>query len=632
MREADTPSGFEVHLRMPYSTDPTGLAQAALKKAVVALPAGVRVSPPSAAGLGGCAPEQIGLRVDGPASCPGNSKIGTVTVRTPLLDNPLSGSIYLAQPTASELIKLYLVAAGSGVRIKLAGVVDRDGAGNLTATFDNNPQLPFTDLALEFNDGPKAPLVLPETCGTHTTKTTFTAWSGKVATSEDSFTVSADGQGTPCGAPGFDPALVAGSVDARGAKDSSFMLQFSRGGRQQDLSDIDVSMPKGLLARIADADLCSDAAASAGACGPNSLIGRADVAAGAGPLPFRLGGKVYITGPYKDAPFGLSIAVPAVAGPFDLGLVVVRAAIYTDRNTAQLRIVSDPMPTILQGIPLQIREVMVTVDRPRFMFNPSNCTASSVNAAIRSALGTVANRSTLFQPVSCASLPFTPKMTLKVGARGKLTRGKRTPLDVTLTMPLGQANNRSVEVTLPKALNSRLDVVNRRSACTIEQFRAERCPMAVGTGTAVTPLLRDPLRGAAYFVYTPDRRLPDLVVRLKGQVAIDLVGKVTITRDLRLRTTFDAVPDAPITKFSLRLESGPRNGPIGVVRNLCLPATRRGLKADLAFVGQNNRQIKRSQAITVAGCGRASPRAQTRQRRTNRGRNASAKRRAGARR
>jgi hypothetical protein len=298
-----------------------------------------------------------------------------------------------------------------------------------------------------------------------------------------------------------------------------------------------------------------------------------------------------------------------VAGPFDLGTVVVRAAIFVDRNTAELRIVSEPLPTILEGIPLQIRLVEVRVDRPNFTVNPTNCAPKQIGGQVVSTNGALANLASRFQVGNCASLPFKPKMTLKVGARGKLTRGKRTPLEVTLSMTRGQANNRSVEVTLPKAVNARLDVVNRRVACTIEQFRADRCTMVVGTATAATPLLRDRLSGPAYFVYNPARRLPDLVVRLKGQVDFDLVGKVAITRDLRLQTTFDAVPDVQISTFRLRLESGPRNGPVGLTRNVCSPSVRRELKASLALVAQSNRKVERSQQISVVGCGRASSRA-----------------------
>lgn len=630
-RTADGPSGYVAHLRFPYDDDPNGLAQAALKKAVVRLPQGVRVSPSSAKGLGACQESEIAIDSDAEPRCPDSSKIGTVKITTPLLDDPLEGSIYLAQPTSAQLLKIYAVARGSGVLVKLPGTIDASNDRQLTATFDNNPQLPFTDFELRFFDGPNASLVNPDTCGTFTTNATMTAYSGKVATTTDSYVVSADGNGTPCGAPGFDPSLIAGTVNSAGGKDSAFTLTFARGDRQQDLSAIDVKMPRGLLARIASADLCGDAAANAGACGAGSQIGRVTVAAGPGPLPYYLPGRVFVTGPYKGAPYGLSIAVPAVAGPFDLGTVIVRAAIFVDRNTAELRIVSEPMPTILQGIALQVRKVNVTVDRPGFMFNPSNCTASRIVGAISSAAGAVVGRSVHFQATNCASLPFAPKMPLKVGAKGKLTRGKRTPFEATVTMPSGQANIRSVQVTLPLALNARLDVVNKRRACTFEQYNADRCPTAVGTGTAVTPLLRDPLKGPAYFVYNPDRRLPDLVVRLKGQVAFDLVGKVSIEKDLRLRTTFDTVPDVPISKFRLSLLSGEGTGPIGTTRSLCSASVRKGLKAEQVFIAQNNKKIARSQKISVAGCGRSAARGRrARHRRSSKSKNArrgSAKRR-----
>jgi hypothetical protein len=311
----------------------------------------------------------------------------------------------------------------------------------------------------------------------------------------------------------------------------------------------------------------------------------------------------------------MAFVVPAVAGPFDLGTVVVRAAIFVDRRDASLRIVSDPLPRILQGIPLQIRAVSVAVDKPGFMLNPTSCSAKRIDGVVSSQQGAAAAVGTRFQVGSCGRLAVRPTMTLAVGSRGKTARGRRTPFTATLTQPAGQSGLRSVEVTLPRTLNSRLDVVNKRRACTLEQFQADRCPMQVGTGTAVTPLLRDPLTGPAYFVYTPDRRLPDLVVRLRGLVDVDLVGKVTITRDLRLRTTFDTVPDVPVTKFRLALASGPTNGPIGVVDNLC-GAKARSARGTIAFVGHNGRRRDVAQRLKISGCAarRASGRARAKKR------------------
>ncbi|MDO8184187.1 hypothetical protein Q5424_00340 [Conexibacter sp. JD483] len=601
------PSGYDVNLAFRQPESPVGLASSALKDAVVTLPAGTVVNPSSADGLQACSPAQIALDQATSPACPNASKIGTVNIVTPLLTDPLRGSIYLAQQTPEQLLSLYLVAEGSGVVVKLKGNVDPDPVtGQLKATFVNNPQLPVTSIDLSFKDGPRAPLSNPRTCGAATTTAALSPWSGTAAkTLTDTFVISGDGVGAGCPAHQFAPSFSAGTASSAAGAFSPLSVTFGRSDADEYLRSLTMTLPKGVLAYISAASLCGDAQAAAGTCGEESRIGSVTTAAGAGSNPLQLPGRVYITGPYKGAPFGLSIVVPAVAGPFDLGTVVVRAAIQIDRQTAQLTIVSDPLPTILKGIPLQIRMVNVRVDRSKFSINPTNCTTANTTGSVASTTGDNATVSSRFQATDCAVLPYKPSMTLKVGARGKLTAGKRTPLSVTLAMTPGQANNRSVQVTLPLALNARLDVVNKRRACTLEQFRADRCPMVVGTATAVTPLLRDPLKGNAYFVYTPARRLPDLVVRLKGQVDIDLVGKVTIAKDLRLQTTFDTVPDVPITKFTLNLASGGTNGPVGVVRGLCSAATRKGLTAGLRFDAQSGKRIVRTQKISVAGCGKA---------------------------
>jgi hypothetical protein len=604
-RAAAGPTGLDVEIKVPQNKPSYGVAPGHVKQVSIALPEGMKVSPSSADGLAACAPSEFGYRTDSAVTCPSASKIGTVRIDTPLLSEPMQGSVYLAKQNDNpfnSLLALYIVAEGSGVTIKLAGRVDPDPVtGRLTTTFDNNPQLPFERLALKLRSGATAPLTNPQQCGDYQSQTTITSWTGKAVTGTTPMTLDQD-----CHSVGFRPAFSAGTVNPVGGASSTFSLTFARGDHDQELRDITVDLPAGLTGKIASADLCADAAATAGACGEGSRIGSVTTAAGPGSNPFYLPGRAYITGPYKGAPLGMAFVVPAVAGPFDLGTVVVRAAVFVDRRDASLRVVSDPLPRILQGIPLQIRSVTVAVDKPGFMLNPTSCSAKEISGQVSSQLGATAAVRSRFQVGNCGRLPVKPSMTLAVGTRGKTARGRRTPFTATLRQPAGQSGLRSVEVTLPKTLNSRLDVVNKRRACTLAQFAADRCPMQVGTGTAVTPLLRDPLTGPAYFVYTPDRRLPDLVVRLRGLVDVDLVGKVTITRDLRLRTTFDTVPDVPVTKFRLALASGPTNGPIGVVDNLC-GAKARSARATLAFIGHNGRRRDVAQRLKISGCGRRAP-------------------------
>ena len=605
---AGAPSAFSFDVTLPQSDDPDAIATGDLKKAVVTLPPGLRTSASIAGGLKACSSAQVGLHSQADAVCPGASKIGTVTVDTPLLDDPLAGSIYLAAPHDNpfkSLLAVYLVARGPGVVLKLAGNVTPDPkTGRITTTFDSNPQLPFSKLHLAFKGGPRAPLSVPPTCGTHTTHAVLTSWSEKTVTSDSSFTVSGDGYGGPCTSSPFAPKLSAGSTSVKAGKHTSLKIRLTREDSDQDLSGLTVNTPKGLTGKIAGVPLCPAAQAKLGTCLASSRIGSVLTGAGAGPAPFYLPGKVYLTGPYKGAPFGLSIVVPAIAGPFDLGTVVVRAQIRVDRHTAQLHVVSDPLPTILQGIPLQIRDVRVTIDRPKFMINPTGCDQKRVSATVTSAEGRVAHPSDRFQVGGCQKLRLGPKLKLAVGAKGHDHHGDSTPFTTTLTQTRGQANLKSVFVSLPLTLNARLDVVN--NACTQAQFDAGHCEAArAGSAVAVTPLLAHTLRGGVYFVKDPAKpagSLPNLVVALRGQVDFDLTGKVTIPGGTRLATNFDAIPDVPISSFKLSLMSG-ANGPLGAAENLCTPHAK-SATASVVMRGQNGTVISRNQPLTIHGCGK----------------------------
>jgi hypothetical protein len=610
--QAGSPSGFSFDLKLPQSDDPNQVGEGDLKKAVVKLPVGVSLSPASADGLASCSPAQIGLGSDDDPTCPDSSKVGTVSISTPLLDTPLTGSVYLATPQDNpfhSLVAIYLVAKGPGVVIKLPGRVDLDpSTGQVTTTFDNNPQVPFSDLTLDFKSGPRAPLVAPAQCGSYTTTATFTSWSGKSVTEDSTFDVTQGHDGTPCAAPGFDPSMTAGTLDPVAGADTTLLATFSRPDGDQQLGSVSIDTPTGLLGRIASAVLCPDGPASAGTCTDGSRVGSVAVGAGAGSNPFFItAGRVYITGPYKGTPFGLSIVVPAIAGPFDLGTVVVRQAIFIDRHNAHLKVVSDPLPTMLQGIPLDVREIRVAIDRPHFIINPTSCAEKHVLGMLTSTAGTVAHLANRFQVTNCASLAFTPRIALTVGATHRTRAGVSTPLTTTITQSGGEANLRSVTVTLPTTLNARLGVLSR--ACSLAAFDAGTCGAGarVGTAVAVTPLLRDPLRGSAWFVKNPRRTLPDLMIALRGQVAIDLTGKVGVNpRTNQLTTRFDTIPDTPITKFTLRLVAG-ANGPLGTVMNLC-GATARRATAGIGMRGQNGALLQLDQRLRIHGCPRGATR------------------------
>ena len=604
--KAGSPSGFSFDLSLPQSDDPSEIAESDLRTATVRLPSGLDVSPSSADGLGACSPTQIGLHDNSDPSCPLSSQIGTAEIRTPLLRDPLEGAVYLATPNDNPfgtLLSLYLVARGPGVVLKVAGRVDADqGNGQLTATFDNNPQLPFTNLHLEFKGGPRAPLVMPTGCGTYTTQATLTGWNGRVVESDSTFTVSGDGNGGACPGAQFSPGFQAGTSNPVAGKSATFDLQLTRGDADQQLQSLTVDMPQGLLGKIASTVLCSDADAANGSCPDGTKIGDVTVGAGAGTNPFYItNGRAYITGPYKGAPFGLSIVVPAVAGPFNLGNVVVRSALFVDKHDASLRVVSDPFPTILQGIPLDVRDVRVSVDKPDFIVNPTSCAKKTIGGTVQSTGGMSANVSSPFQVGECANLGFKPSMVLSVGGKGHTSAGKVTALSTRITMPAGGANLRFVRVTLPSTLNARLTVI--QDACTRAEFESDigKCAHAqAGTAVAVTPLLRDPLRGNVYFVKN-GHPLPDLFIALRGQVAFDLIGKISIVSSKFLRTTFDTAPDVPVRSFALRLFGTSAHGSVGAAANLCSAASRKH-KAQLDFIGQNGRVSQIDEALKVGGC------------------------------
>jgi hypothetical protein len=574
VRSAASPAGLTVGVQVPQSDNPAGLATATLSKAVVTLPAGVSVSAASADGLGACSPGQVGFGSGALASCPDSSKIGSVRIDTPLLDDPLTGSIYLAKQGDNpfgSVLALYVVASGQGVTIKLAGHIEPDRiTGQLRTTFDHNPQLPFDSLELTFKDGPRATLSSPDACGTYTTTAQFTSHAGGPAvTTSDSFTLDEN-----CDVAGrFEPSLVAGTLSPIAGEYSPFTMALSRPSGQQDIASVDVNLPPGLLADIGSVALCPQAQAAAGTCSSASQVGKATVAAGHGSNPVYLpqAGKtptaVFLAGPYKGAPYSLSIVVPAQAGPLDLGTVVVRAALFVDPDDAHVTVKSDPLPTILDGIPLDIQKVDVTLDRPRFTLNPTSCAQREIRATVLSTGGISAKASSPFRVGDCAELAFTPKLALRLTGKRQMRSGGHPSLRAVLTQKSGQANIAKAKVTLPK--NVVLDSKNAfdpKLVCDYDKAKAADCPASsqIGRASLNTPILDRPLTGAVHLVqgvrFGPSgnriRTLPTLLVKLRGEVAIDLRSKTTVDSHNRLVSTFPKVPDAPAKRFSLQIDGG----------------------------------------------------------------------------
>jgi uncharacterized repeat protein (TIGR01451 family) len=632
---SSTPTGVEADLRVPQTPDiPEGLATSDLKNATAILPEGMVLSPSQANGLQACAPEQVGLNNAAEASCPEASKVGAVEVTSPLLEGPLEGSVYLAQQgnagpaqgsnPFNSLVAIYVVVEEpkAGVLIKLPGKVSLNPVtGQLTTAFSENPQLPFSDFKLTFFGGGRAPLVTPQACGFYPVDSVLEGWSGATAPAS----VPTNGFSINAGCTqGFAPAFVAGTTVNQAAGFSPLTVSVARNDGEQELSGVTVNTPPGLLGMLSNVTLCSEPQAQQNACPASSQIGHVTIAAGPGPTPAvlpqagRAEDPVYLTGPYNGAPFGLLILTHAEAGPFNLGPVPVRASIRVDPHTGQLTVVSDPLPRILQGIPLQLRHVNVIVDRPSFTFNPTDCEPLAVNGTIASTRGAQAQVSSHFQAVNCALLGFTPKFTASTQA--KTSKADGASLHVNVGYPSGgmQASIASAKVTLPKQLPARLTTLQK--ACTEATFAANpaACPAAssVGTAKVVTPVLDEPLTGPAYLVSHGGAAFPDLDVVLQGQgVTLDLVGNTDIVKQITT-STFASVPDAPISSFALMLPAGPDSA---LAPNLSAKAKGSMCAINLVMpttlVAHSGARLTQNTKVAVTGCPKVHHKARPKRRR-----------------
>jgi hypothetical protein len=616
--QADEPTGATVDLRVPQATGRfPALATPELKDATVTLPAGVSISPSAADGLQGCSDAQVALESVEPSTCPNASVLGTVKIFTPLLAGPLEGQVYLGVPRCDpctdadaadgNMLRLFLVAQGSGVRIKKEGrIYANPSTGQLTTKFEENPEVPFEDLELRFKGGLRAGLATPQACGTATTSTDLVPWSSPVtpdANPVSTLNVDWDGAGGACPAVApLTPSFSAGTSNANAGQFSPFTLTFGREDREQDLSAIQVRMPAGLLGTLSGIPLCGEPQASLGTCSDASRIGSMTVAAGPGSHPFYEKGLIYLTGPYRGAPFGLSIVVPTVAGPFNLGNVVVRSRINVDPDTTALTVTSDQLPQIIDGVPLRLRTANVTIDRPGFIFNPTDCSQLHVTATITGAQGAQANVSAPFAVAGCAGLHFGPMF--KVSTSGRTSRANGASIDAKLTFPSGaQSNVAHVKVELPKSLPARLTTLQK--ACPAATFDANPagCPTGslVGIAKATTPVLPVALTGPAYFVSHGGEAFPSLIVVLQGYgVRIDLIGSTFISKQGITSSTFTNVPDVQVNSFELYLPEGPHSA-LAANGNLC----KQKLLMPTSFTAQDGAQIKQNTKITVTGCPKA---------------------------
>jgi hypothetical protein len=643
-----TPAGLNVRVTVPQPETPNTLAESAVRSTTVTLPQGLQLNPAAAGGLLACSALQMGFLGSeeqtqtnnnefspNPPNCPPQAKVGTVAIKSPDLKNELKGYIYLAQQNTNPFeppLVIYLVATDpvSGVVVKLAGkTAPIEGTGQLVSTFENTPQVPFEELKLHFfgseeGGSGRASVSTPPLCGSYETTSSFVPWSGNApATPNASFNITSGPGGGPC-SPNpqpFAPSIATGITNHQAGGFTGFELTIGRPDGQQALTGLATHLPQGLAALISSVNPCPISRADAAQCGPDSLVGNSTSVTGLGSEPYSLGGSVYLTGPYNGAPFGLSVATPAVAGPFNLGTVIANSMIQIDPNTAAVTvtttetrildarggttIASSALPTMIKGVPVQLKAIHVQIDREHFQFNPTNCNPMAITGTLVGSQGGSQGFSTPFQVANCGSLPFAPKLTAHVDGTGSKANG--VGFYVKLESPgLGQANIHQVELQLPIALPSRLSTIQQ--ACPDNVFEAN--PAACGEGSVIgkavihTPVLKSPLEGPAYLVSHANLAFPDVVFVLQGEnIKLVLDGHTDIKKGITY-SRFETAPDAPFSTFETSLPAGPHSA-LGVnvepQKNYSLCGA--NLAMPTKIVSQGEGVIEQTTQITPSGCG-----------------------------
>jgi hypothetical protein len=642
-RAADEPAGYESVLRVPQNEAVNGLATPPLKNTVVTLPAGVSISPSAAVGLVGCELGAAGIGLQNeveasqPGHCPEASKIGEVEAKTPVLEEPLKGGVYVAQPPCGataqpacteeaaekgEVFAIYLELGNenSGVHVKLKGKVEvganghRNGLslGQVRTSFAETPQDPVSELRLKFNGGPSAALANPQNCGSMETLAELEPWSHTPAPGENAGTpnvVSSSSFSISGCESRFAPAFSAGTTNPEAGHYSPLTLTFSRQDREQDLSGISVTMPPGVTGKIAGIPECAEAEANAGSCPASSRIGSATAAAGSGSAPLWQSGTVYFTGPYKGAPFGLSVVVPAKAGPYNLGNIVVRAALFVDPHTAQVTVVSDPLPQSVDGVPLRVKTINTTIDREAFTLNPTNCAEQTLAATISSAQGASVPVASRFQASGCASLKFSPALSASTGAMSSKADG--ASLAVKIAYPSGAIGTQSwfkeTKLDFPKQLPARLTTLQKACLASVFEANPASCPAGSLIGHAIvhTPILPVALQGPVYFVSHGGAKFPDAVILLQGDgVTVKLTGETFVNGKTGVTSaTFRAIPDVPFENIEVTIPAGPSSEFAAD-----LPASAKGsfcaqkLAMPILLTAQNGAEIRKTTSVGVTGC------------------------------
>jgi hypothetical protein len=641
--QADTPAGYNIDVHIPQTNQADTLMAPALKKTVATLGEGVSINPAAANGLGACTTAQMGLigrnfpepnptHFDqSPIRCPNSSKVGTLEVETPLLAEPLDGSVYLAAQGDNVFDSTFAIYLGiddpkTGLVIKLPGLIEADPtSGRLTATFDYNPQLPLEHIRLHFFGGPQASLANPEVCGEKATSIQITPWSAadpdnptpdEVKTPSDFFNIDSGAEGAPCAnTPAqlpFKLDLQAGAENTKAGASGPFGFHITRPDGAQEMTNLDLTTAPGVSASLKGIPYCSEVAikaaeaksgreeSSSPSCPQASKVGTTLVGAGAGSNPFYSSGNLYLAGPYKGSPISVVSITPAVAGPFDLGDVVLRTAVFIDRTTAQVVAKTDPLPRILKGVVLRLRDVRVKLDRKDWTINPTSCDASLVTAQVHGSGGAVAGLSNRFQVGGCNGLNFKPKFSAKVSGGTKRNDHPSFRAEVSYPEGPGYANTKDVQVALPHS--EFLDQSHINTVCTRVQAAAHECPAGsiYGYAEATTPLLDGVLTGPV-FLKSSSHQLPDLAIALKGPdsqpIEVEFAGRIDSIHG-QIRDTIEGLPDVPVTKFVLNMKGG-KKGLLVNSRDLCNGKQGR---MTVNTIGQNNKRFD-TRPLLRNGCG-----------------------------
>jgi hypothetical protein len=613
---ADSPSGFEIQLKAPQPLG-SSASPSQIRSATLLLPEGLTINPDAADGQGECTDAEANFDSEGPAECPDLAKMGTFDIESPALDGLLRGSLYFGEPKPGDQYRVLMIASGFGINAKLVASVHPDPrTGRLTMSVTDLPQVPFDGFNLHAFASDRGLAATPAQCAIYNASSTFIPWNDKLAQQNSRPFISIDSGPNGTGCPGvvrpFNPRLVAGMSNPVAGNFSNFTLRLDRDDGDQFLGDLRFTMPPGLSGYLRGLTYCPEAAIAAAkerlgraelagpSCPPSSQIGTSNVAAGPGGHPFHAVGKMYLAGPFKGAPLSLATITPALAGPYDYGTVVVRVALYIDPRTAQVRAVSDTVPSIIGGVPIRMRSIRVNIDKPNFMINPTNCGEFPIDSQGTGDQGTVANFSSYFHAVNCYSLGFKPRFTIRqLGGRATTKRSKNPRLRFDLFTRPGDANLKQISVTLPKAFA--IDQRHLGNICAKSQFETERCRgrQPIGTAWVKTPLLDQPLQGPAYAV-SGFGKLPRIMFILDGQVTI-LPEAESASVGGKLRTVVPVIPDAPIGHFRLTLLGGSKGYLINT-RDLCKAAA----AATVEFTAQSGKH--RTQRVKPkVPCGKRKP-------------------------